>query len=276
MPQDNNISLDLPNDCSYAALCPNGTLLPPGIERVSEEAITATRLTEEFPPLKEDGKKTIAVFDFDGTCISGSSPKKLVTKLGRMRRIKLYKLLRIGLWGLAYKFNLPKDAEGVRSRVFSAFNGLDAKKVNRYLCGFYHQKVAPIYRDEADAAMIAHMEAGHVVILVSASFEPIIAAAMTEHPIQFALASRMKIDDEGRYTNVVEGLPTEGPEKIVVLREFANKYFGEGNWELGFSYADHYSDLEMLEAAAHPCAVTPDSKLRKVAEERGWDILEWD
>ncbi len=257
-------------------LCPNGSLLPSGIERVSEECIASTRLIESFPPLHRDGKKVIAAFDFDGTCINGSSPKKLVTALSKKNRLSLYKLARIAMWGVAYKMNLPKDAEGVRCRVFSAFAGLKATDVNNYMCRFYHEKVAPMYREEADAAMIAHMEAGHIVVLVSASFEPIIAAAMTEHPIQFALASRMKIDDKGCYTADVAGLPTEGPDKIYVLKKFADKQFGEGNWELGFSYADHYSDLLMLEAAANPCAVTPDGKLKREAKRRGWQILDWE
>ena len=123
--------------------------------------------------------------------------------------------------------------------------------------------------------MIAHIEAGHIVVLVSASFEPIIAAAMTEHPIQFALASRMHIDKNGCYTDQVEGKPTEGADKLEVLTDFANSYFGEGNWELGFSYADHFSDLEMLDAASHPCAVTPDGMLKRAATEMNWDVLDW-
>lgn len=257
-------------------LCPDGSLLPPGIKRVAEEAIAATRLIEEFPALKTDSKKIIAAFDFDGTCINGSSPKRLVSALSKRGRIGLYKLFRIGLWGLAYKLNLPKDAEGVRRRVFSAFAGMKAEKVNAFMCDFYHEKVAPLYRQDADAAMVAHLEAGHVVVLVSASFEPIIAAAMTEHPIQFALASRMHIDSDGCYTSQVEGRPTEGPDKITVLRDFADRYFGEGNWELGFSYADHYSDMDMLEAAKHRCPVTPDAKLRRAAAAKGWEVLEWE
>lgn len=251
-------------------LCPTDTLLPKGVIRITDEALAAERYLTH-----PSGRVTIAAFDFDGTCLSGSSPKKLVNLLGRKRMLSPYKLVRIGLWGLAYKLNLPKDAEGVRTRVFSAFQGLPAIQVNDYLCAFYHKYVAKMYRSDADAAMMAHLEAGHAVVLVSASFEPIIASAMTEHPIQYALASRMKIDDKGCYTDEVEGLPTEGPDKIIVLKEFADRYFGEGMWELGWAYGDHYSDLTLLEASRHPCAVTPDWKLARVARERHWDILEW-
>lgn len=262
-------------DAAAHACCDSGTLLPAGIVRVSEEAIAAERLLPEDGFARTD-KVTIAAFDFDGTCISGSSPKKLVDALGRARKISPYKLFRIGCWGLAYKLNLPKDAEGVRRRVFSAFKGDPAIAVNDMMCRFYHKKIAPMYRADADACMLAHLEAGHVVLLVSASFEPLIAAAMVDHPIQFALASRMHIDENGLYTDELEGLPTEGPEKLTVLRQFADKYFGADGWELGWAYGDHFSDVRMLEHAAHPCAVTPDKKLREYAASKGWDILNWE
>ena len=257
------------------SICSNEALLPEGIERASEEAIAASRLIQDLPHGTSEDPVIVAAFDFDGTCISGSSPKRLVKLLGLKRRITPYTLFRVMLWGAAYKLNLPKDAEGVRTRVFSAFAGFCADKVNRFLEDFYHEQVEPLYRGDADAAMFAHIEAGHVVILVSASFEPIIASAMQDHPIQFALASRMKIDNEGRYTDIGEGLPTEGPDKIVVLRQFCDDYFGEGAWRLGWAYGDHFSDVSMLEKADHPCAVTPDGKLRRYSHTQGWDVLDW-
>lgn len=256
--------------------CPDGALLPRGIIRVAPEALAAKRLLDALPEPSPEHPVRIAAFDFDGTCISGSSPKKLVNALSRKGKLSLYKLIRIGFWGLAYKFNRPRDDEGVRTRVFSAFAGMSAKRVNEYLCDFYNRHVDPFFRMDADACMFAHLEAGHAVVVVSASFEPMIASAMIEHPIQFAMASRMKIDDEGRYTAEVDGLPTEGPAKLTVLQQFADGYFGKECWTLEWAYGDHFSDLRMLEAAKVPCAVTPDGKLEEAARDRGWQILDWE
>lgn len=261
-----------------ADACRDGRLLPDGIERLTEEAICATRLMPADGALlgnPSSGKVKVAAFDFDGTCLSGSSPKKLVTRLSRRKLLSPYKIFRVGLWGLAYKLNLPKDPNGVRQRVFSAFKGCPAANVNDFLRRFYRDRIAQLHRSDADAAMTAHLEAGHAVVLISASFEPIIASAMVDHPIPIAMATRMSIDADGCYTGQIEGLPTEGPDKIVVLRKFLDEYYGEGNWELGWAYGDHYSDLDLLDAAEHPCAVTPDAKLRRHAEARGWDVLDW-
>jgi HAD superfamily hydrolase (TIGR01490 family) len=258
--------------------CKLDGLLPVGIEKVGDAGIAATRLLpnrDDCPAPSPQNPITIAVFDFDGTCINGSSPMRLVNVLIKHRKLNPYKMLRLLMWGAAYKLNLPKDAEGVRTRVFSAFEGFPAKTVNQFLCRFYNKQVAPHYRKDADAVMQAHLDMGHVVVLVSASFEPIVAAAMVDHPIQYALASRMKIDDMGNYTDEVDGLPTEGPDKVVVFKTFANQVFGEGCWKVGFAYADHYSDLDILSEAENPCAVTPDAKLKHTAKSRGWCILDW-
>jgi phosphoserine phosphatase len=40
-----------------------------------------------------------------------------------------------------------------------------------------------------------------------------------------------------------------------------------------FAYGDTMLDVPMLEHADHPVAVYPDAKLKKVALEKGWEII---
>jgi phosphoserine phosphatase len=39
-------------------------------------------------------------------------------------------------------------------------------------------------------------------------------------------------------------------------------------------YSDSINDLPLLEKVAHPVATNPDERLRAIAQERGWRILE--
>lgn len=50
-----------------------------------------------------DAPCEIAVFDFDGTCISGNSPVLLVRYLLKKGQVRTSVLLRILTWGIAYK-----------------------------------------------------------------------------------------------------------------------------------------------------------------------------
>lgn len=217
----------------------------------------------------------IAAFDFDGTSLSGNSPVMLVRYLARLGMLRKSVIARIILWGGAYKARLPQNESWVRGLVFSAFRGKPVCQVNKFLRDFYAERVSPCVRAQAAATMQEHLDAGHVVVCVSATFEPIIAAAMLEHPIQYAIATRMKVDAYGCYTDEVEGLPVEGPEKIAALTAFADERFGKGGWELGWAYGDHHSDRTLLAAARHGFAVTPDRPLARTAREQGYDVLEW-
>ncbi|WP_241157234.1 HAD family phosphatase [Adlercreutzia sp. ZJ242] len=227
-------------------------------------------------PAGADGKVRIAVFDFDGTTLTGNSPVMLVRHLAREGKLAPSVIARILVWGGAYKARLPQNESWVRGLVFSAFHGKPVAQVNEYLRAFYRRKVSPRVRAEAVRAMRAHLDAGHVVVCVSATFEPIIAAAMLEHPIQYAIATRMRVDAYGCYTTQVEGLPVEGEEKVAALARFADERFGAGRWEVGWAYGDHHSDRALLASAREGHAVTPDRPLKRTAQERGYEILDWE
>ncbi|MEZ7815378.1 MAG: HAD-IB family hydrolase, partial [Burkholderiaceae bacterium] len=41
-----------------------------------------------------------------------------------------------------------------------------------------------------------------------------------------------------------------------------------------FFYSDSINDLPLLERASHPVATNPDDKLKVIATERGWPVLD--
>ena len=184
----------------------------------------------------------IAAFDFDGTCISGNSPVILVSHL-----------VRKGLLG----------------------KGKKKEEVDEYLRDFYDSHLEKLFRAQANEVIEEHRAAGREVWAVTATFEPLIQQAMTQHGYTQAFSTRMKIDSDGRYTREVEGLPVEGSQKLEVLTREANARFGKGNWVLTHAYGDHHSDRTLLAAAEHPFAVTPDRPLRRTARNREWPILNW-
>ena len=224
----------------------------------------------------DEGPIQLAVFDFDGTSISGNSPVMLVRYLIQHDMLKKSVVARILLWAAAYKLRLPQNESWVRGLVFRAFLGMPYEEADAFMRRFYDEKVDARFRPEADAAMAAHRAEGHVVVVVSATFEPIILRAMERHPFEHQISTRMVIDGNGHYTCTVEGLPIEGEEKIDALRRFADARYGAGKWELGYAYGDHHSDRSLLSAAKHAYAVSPDKPLSRTARRQGWEILNWE
>lgn len=218
----------------------------------------------------------LAVFDFDGTSITGNSPVILVKYLARRHMLGKRNLVKIGSWAFCYKFRLPQNESWVRSLVFSAFEGMPVDEANAFLADFYDEAIEHRFRAKADEAMKAHQEQGHVVVVVSASFEPIILRAMEFHHFDLQVSTRMRVAADGTYTREVEGLPVEGAEKLAAVTRMANERFGEGAWELHSAYGDHHSDRTILGAAKNAFAVTPDNPLERTAMVKGWPVLAWD
>jgi phosphoserine phosphatase len=110
------------------------------------------------------------------------------------------------------------------------------------------------------------------VYLVSASPEEIVLPLAEHLGVDGAIASRVAVDDEGRYAGEME-FYSYGPYKAEAMRELAD---AEGfDLEESSAYSDSYTDLPMLEVVGHPVAVNPDRVLAKVARERDWEVMQF-
>ncbi len=220
------------------------------------------------------GKARLAVFDIDGTTIDGQSPAIVTLNLFTDGVLGIGSALMAGIWGLRYKAGLTVETTEVRQRVFAAFREMPVEQANQILADIYEKRVAPRIREKALDRIRWHQERGDVVVFVSASFDYIAKLLAADIGVDRQLSTKMGVKD-GRYTGKVEGLPVEGDEKPVRLAQYADAEFGEGRWELAYSYGDHETDIPMLEMAEHPVAVNPKRGLESVAKERGWDIVDW-
>ena len=129
--------------------------------------------------------------------------------------------------------------------------------------------VEPIIFAEAADLIDWHHEEGRLVVIVSASPDEIVTPLSRFLGADVCIASRAKVDDEGRYTGSME-FYAYGPFKAEAIDALA----AERGIDLAASYAytDSYTDLPMLETVGHPVAVNPDrvlSRYRAGARLRG-------
>jgi HAD superfamily phosphoserine phosphatase-like hydrolase len=112
----------------------------------------------------------------------------------------------------------------------------------------------------------AHRRAGARIIVASGTYQPV-AEAFARRIGAEVLASPLEVAD-GR-VRVVGGLSVQ-ETKARRVRAYLD------GAAVDHAYGDTASDVPLLELAAHPVAVCPDAGLRRVAEARGWRILEPD
>ncbi|NTU88950.1 MAG: haloacid dehalogenase-like hydrolase [Actinobacteria bacterium] len=214
------------------------------------------------------------VFDFDGTILEGHSPVMLVKSLLTKRVMPICTVLAIGWWALRYKLRLPHEQSEVREKIFDLFKDLPADEVDKMMEHLYASEISRWLRKDALEVIHIYQDMGIPVVLVSASFEAIVKRAAVELGAFAQLSTRMKIVNNC-YTGEVLGTPVEGEEKLRAFERYANDACGEGNWELVAAYGDHHSDVPLLRSAHRPVAVTPDRRLKRIAESRHWEIVHW-
>jgi HAD superfamily hydrolase (TIGR01490 family) len=112
------------------------------------------------------------------------------------------------------------------------------------------------------------------VIIVTATNEFITRPIATALGVSELIAIELERDASGWITGGIQGTPSFREGKVTRVKQWLDER--HRTWdevEMTF-YSDSINDLALLEKATHPVATNPDPRLRTVAIERGWRILE--
>jgi len=215
-----------------------------------------------------------AFFDLDKTVIAKASLVAFGPPLLDAGFINRRLMLR-ALWSQLLFHYFGADEERMRTFRESALRitrGWDQARVASLVRDNLVDVIEPIVYDEALELIDAHRRAGRKVFIVSASPEEIVVPLAGYLGVDEAIATRARIDDQGRYTGEVD-FYSYGPFKADAMREIAAR---EGiDLASSYAYSDSITDLPMLEAVGHPVVVNPDRDLARLARQRGWEIRQF-
>lgn len=217
----------------------------------------------------------LAVFDYDGTCISGQSGALFAIYLNHRHYLGFHRGFRLSWWGVRYKLHLPYRQNEAREVIFDALSQCPREEIQKIMVDFHDESLLPRYRPQAIKEIERRHREGCVTVLVSATFNTIAQCAQKVLRTDEVIATDMEIDSEGHYTGKVSGEVTEGAAKPRAIKQWADKVYGPRKWEIAYAYGDHFSDEAMLSAARKGYAVTPDKTMRKIARRCGFTILNW-
>jgi HAD superfamily hydrolase (TIGR01490 family) len=139
---------------------------------------------------------------------------------------------------------------------------------------FMREVITPAIRPEALELIRSHARAGEDIVIVTATNEfvtrPIAAALGVAELIAVELAR----DASGWITGEILGVPSMREGKVARVTDWlAARGLDWDAVETTF-YSDSTNDLPLLERVDHPVATNPDPRLRAIAAERGWRILD--
>ncbi len=119
-----------------------------------------------------------------------------------------------------------------------------------------------------------HQQAGDTVVIVTATNEFVTRPIAAAFGVQELIAIDLVRNAEGEFTGDIAGTPSFREGKVTRVEAWlAARNLGWQDVETTF-YSDSMNDLPLLEKATHPVATNPDERLRQLATERGWRILD--
>lgn len=119
-----------------------------------------------------------------------------------------------------------------------------------------------------------HQQAGEQVLIVTATNEFVTRPIADAFGVSELIAVELERDAGGQLTGAIRGTPSFREGKVVRVEQWlAERGWGWDTVETTF-YTDSFNDLALLEKVTHPVVTNPDQRLRAIAAERGWRILE--
>lgn len=218
----------------------------------------------------------VAIYDMDRTITrSGTYSGFLLHVARRRQQWRLLLLPLVGIAGLAYALGLIDRSQ------LKAFN-------LRMLVGksFRRSEIAPLAESYADHVIArglypaaldqiaADRAAGYRLLLATASFHLYVDAIARRLGIDDVLATRLyEADDFVRARLAGDNCYGEAKFARITGWMAAQAISREGAHIR--AYSDHVSDHPMLRFADEAFATTPSPKLRRLAHEMGWQVVDW-
>ena len=210
---------------------------------------------------------TLAIFDLDGTLLSGDSDytwgqflvekgvvdKKVYTKVHDL----FYQKYQSGTLDI-------HDYQAFSLAPLALFNQEELAQLHN---AFMVEKITPMIQDKANALVQHHKDQGHFLLMITATnqfiTEPIANILGMDHiiaPIPEIVSNR--------YTGKILGLPSFQEGKVIRLNDWLAETVHSTKGS--YFYSDSRNDLPLLELVAHPVAVDADPTLTDIAKARGW------
>jgi HAD superfamily hydrolase (TIGR01490 family) len=219
----------------------------------------------------------LAVYDMDRT----------VTRRATYTPFLIHCAMRRAPWRLLL---LPFAVLSMLAYVARLIDRAKLKEINHHLLlgGRIHpSELQPLVESFADRQVASNVRPGakRAIARDKAQGRRLVLATASYRLYADAIAERLGFDDvigtgsiiglDERVHARIAGENCYGPAKMRMISDWIDASGLMGAHGHVRFYSDHVSDRPAFEWADEPVAVNPHGKLRKLAEEKGWQIEDW-
>ena len=139
---------------------------------------------------------------------------------------------------------------------------------------FMQEVIRPSLTQQAMNLVRHHLHSGDLCAIVTATNSFVTAPIARAFGVPTLIATDPQYIN-GRYTGKIEGTPSFREGKIKRVNDWLKSLERSmADYEQVYFYSDSINDLPLLEVVTHPVATNPSDKLREIALQRNWTILD--
>jgi len=218
--------------------------------------------------LAPDGPTVGALFDFDGTLISGFSVFSFIKEQVKQAHLSPREVTELLVAVSSYGIG-QLGFSGMMVAAAQMLRGVNEENYAEFGEEVYEKHLARQIYPEARALVEAHLRKGHTVAIISSATKYQIESAADDLGIDTVLCTELSVEN-GEFTGSVVKPTCWGQGKVTAAEKLA-KACGM-NLDESFFYTDSHEDLALLERVGKPQPLNPNDKLATISERRGWAI----
>ncbi len=234
----------------------------------------ATGLTRE-----ERGRKAVlspdrqlAVFDLENTLVASNVVDSYAWLASRHQtnRRRAGFVLRT-LWEAPGMLSADRADRGDFLRAFyRRYDGAPADELRADAWELWHDLLLAKSFPAGIRRVREHRALGHRTLLITGALDVVVEPL---RPLFDDIVCARLGERAGRLDGELLAAPPTGEARALIMADYAEQHGLV--LEQAVAYADSTSDLPMLEAAGHPVAVNPETRLAALARRRGWHVEHW-
>lgn len=217
--------------------------------------------------------KAAVFFDMDGVLLRGESQFSFLLWCLRYGVAPQFRALPVVVQYASYLAGFSRDALKLRRSGFNLLRGVAVEKLEHSASKFLHENLARRFRKQTTSLVEAHRKQGHFIVLVTSACEPVAMPVAAKLNCDATIATRL-LANHNCYTGERDLPEPYGVGKRLLVEKFCEKHFFSPSE--CFAYADHHTDVPLLEFVGHPVAANPTRKLESIARAQNWPIVDLD